>query len=226
MIKIFKYLSVIIALSLSISSISHAGQTEYCGTVSGRSFSVTSPYLFFPPEREGDSWTPRPPNTEGCKQKIKSFVVNFYHPTMEPAGGGKDFNSELKTNHAQFVVAPLTRLNHYNLFLDRNVGDLIQQQEKLGVNKQGFYSYKGKGLVYDNTTMEVYWTRDSKGDVDQFIYCSYRTLSPLSRCNMRYIDTYIPAQTMIDFYYELLPEVEALRSETTILIHKFFKDSE
>jgi hypothetical protein len=207
---------------VSISDTASADQKYFCGTVSGREFTVDPRYVFMLPEEEGDSWTPRKSQPYNCSTVIKSLVIEFYQESGMPAGMGKDFYSDPDENHLSTVISPALLKNTFDAHIQSWVGEKAKESEKLGKNENGYYWYRGEGRLIPGTLMEIFWSRSNTGEVDQLIYCSHTTLKPLTRCHARFFEPKIPARVQLNFYWKDIQNLEKMKKLNSSIVNNIF----
>lgn len=173
-------------LAAFASAMANGDAPSVCGTVAGKEYSVSRSYLFFWPEREGDSWSAATPKITKCSDPVKSLVLEAYLPHMDPAGQLNVFNDhdtrhvavEVSTLDAGHKSADLGAMLKY-LLRKANPKDLEAYPERFGLS---FYTGQDPSFAQSHT--ELYWMNGNGGKVEVLIRCVYRTKRADTLCDL------------------------------------------
>ncbi|RMP44338.1 hypothetical protein ALO95_200216 [Pseudomonas syringae pv. antirrhini] len=222
MIKLSRLLTVLTLLAST--SILADQQKSWCGVLGTKSFEIKREFLFYPPELEGDSWSPRNKNISyGCDAKLKSIVVEFYYPTMEAAGDYSPYDDP-DSRHLQLALSSLPpdySANMLDTRLQRTVPEFKASEHK--EKKHGLFYSTGLDPVYKKSDSMTLWRKTLDGKTDLIVFCKRVNKSTGSFCHLNYIKDHIPAEIKIRFSYHLLPEwadIEAQADFLTESLHK------
>lgn len=218
-----RYLTWMGMLAFWAASPSEASQQkEWCGTLGKRSIVIRNEFLFFPPEREGDSWTAGGSNASPtqCDQKLKSVVLEFYYPTMEAAGARHAFDDP-DPRHVQLALTVLPAA-YSRVILDTRLARYVPgYREKESTDKK--YELFAVRSVDGKSKVETLWRTSGKGETDLIVVCRWIDQEASSTCTLNFVRLDIPAEINVRFRYNMLSEWPEIMTQANVLIDSLHK---
>lgn len=214
-----------ILLVLFFSVFARASDATVCGTLSEKVFSIDRDYLFFWPEKEGDSWSGNTPQPSGCSDRLKSIVLEAYLPSMDPAGK-KDIYNDTNLMHVSVAISALDErevVPDFSALIKYYLRKSNVQEAESHSKKFGMYYYSGQDPSFSQMHSEVYWVRDLNGLVSVVVKCAYRVKSSDSVCTLTKKVPELDAVMDIKFYYTNLPSWNNISEKSLSLLRSSYR---
>jgi hypothetical protein len=216
-----RYLTLLGVLAFLAASPSVAGQRkEWCGTLGEKSIVIRNEFLFYPPEREGDSWSAGSTNTNPtqCDQKLKSVVLEFYYPTMEAAGARNAFDDP-DPRHVQLALSVLPAA-YSRVMLNTRLARYVPGYKESNDKKYELFAVRS---LDGKSRIETLWRTDGKGETDLIVVCRRVDQEASSTCKLNFVRHDIPAEINVGFGYKMLSEWPAIMVQANLLIDSLHK---
>lgn len=221
-----RYLAWIGLLAFLAAAPSVAEQKKgWCGILGNKSVVIRNDFLFYPPEREGDSWSAGSSHampTE-CDQKLKSIALEFYYPTMEAAGSRNPYDDP-DPRHVQLALSTLPAGYSHAMLSTRLARYVPGYKTHESTHKNyDLFAFRGLDPLYGKSESETLWKADNEGKTELIVVCKRVDKEALSTCKLNYIRHDIPAELNIKFGYNMLSEWPAIMAQTNLLIDSLHK---
>lgn len=218
-----RYLTWIGILAFLAASTSAAAQRkEWCGTLGKKTIVIRNEFLFFPPEREGDSWSAGSSNASPtqCDQQLKSVVLEFYYPTMEAAGARNAYDDP-DPRHVQLALTVLPDAYSLVMLNTRLARYIPGYREKESNDKK--HGLSAVRSLDGKSKIETLWRTDDKGETDLILVCRRIDQEVSSTCKLNFVRHDIPAEINVGFGYNLLSEWPTIMARVNHLIDSLHK---
>ncbi|WP_156400822.1 hypothetical protein [Pseudomonas sp. Root329] len=214
-------------LAVLASVMASGDAPSVCGTLAGKEYSVSRTYLFFWPEREGDSWSGTTPKITKCSDPVKSLVLEAYWPDMAPAGQLNVYNDN-DTRHIAVGVSTLELGGKSNdLNLDVLLKYLLRKANPQDVeaypDRFGLSFYTGPDPSFAQLHTELYWKIDNSGKIELLVQCVYRTKTTGALCNLTTGAEQEGALITLRFNYLYLPSWNDVLKKSVELLGQIYR---
>jgi hypothetical protein len=220
-----QFYRLIVILTFFVSTSILADQEKsWCGVLGTKSFDIKREFLFYPPELEGDSWSPRNKDISyGCDAPLKSIVVEFYYPTVKAAGYRSPYDDP-DAGHVQLALSSL-RTNYSTTLLDTRLQRMVPEFkiEEDKEKRYGLFYSTGLDPVYKKSVSTTLWRKSENGKTDLIVMCKRVDRAIGSICHLNYIQDYIPAEIKVRFSYHLLSEWADIKAKADLLTNSLHK---
>lgn len=221
-----RYLTLVGLLAFLGTAPSFADQRkDWCGILGNTSVVIPNVFLFYPPERDGDSWSSDRISSipTECDKKLKSIVLEFYYPNMEAAGLRNPYDDP-DQRHVQLALSALPA-GYSTSMLTRRIGRYVPEYEQHESNnkKYGLFVNRSLDPVYRKNALEALWQADKNSGIKIIIICRQVNKGFSSVCKLNYVRDDIPVEVNVRFSYNMLSEWSAIMGKANFLIDSLQK---
>lgn len=213
-----RYLPCVLLAFLAAPSVADE-RKDWCGVIGTKSVVIRNDYLFYPPEREGDSWSARTSKTipRKCDQELKSIVLEFYYPTMEAAGSRNPYDDP-DPRHVQLALTKLP-VGYSPAMLDTRLARYVPEyRSKESTDKKyDLFSFRSLDPVYGKSESETLWLPGNRDNTKLIVVCKRVDRKASSRCQLNFIRHDIRAEVTVGFGYQMLSEWSAIMAKANLL---------